>query len=748
MDTRPVLVVGTHSVHVRRFVNGLCEAGRDVVLATDRAEPMSAHARLREQAVLSLRIAAWRTPQRLRDLIARWQPSVVHVHQADATAWHAVRAARPTGVPVVLTLWGSDVLTLPHRGLWQRALVRHGLRGAAAWTADAQVLLRAAQALVPDDPAAWREWIPLGIDEPLALGPVQRDKRILSCRLHKPLYRIDAIVRAFAAAAPSLPGWVLEVAGSGEQTQALRELAATLSVSDRVEFTGHLSSADLARAYRRSALFVSVPETDGTSVSLLEAMAAGCLPVLADLPANREWVREGDNGLIVAQGQSLEVALADALKRAADWSASGAWDTKGRPANEALIAKSATLRANVQQFLALHERITAPRRPVVHVTTVHPRDDIRIFRKECVSLAQAGYGVVQVVGDGRGDAQVQGVRIVDIGERPAGRMARMQRQPARALATVRRLRPALVHLHDPELLPVGVALARQGIPVVYDAHEDVPRQILTKQWIPALLRPVISRAFEFYENRQVRRLAAVVASTPHIEQRFAAVAPRSLAVPNYPHLNELALGPAPSTEGARADGPVGPHHMPVPPRDRAVCYVGGIFRTRGALQMVRAVAQVPGLKLLLCGGFEDAAIERELRAEPGWANVEYLGVVGRTEVREVMARSQAGLVTLLPLPSYLDALPIKMFEYMSASLPVVASDFALWRDIVERHACGLCVDPEDPAAIAAALRQLLDDPEGAQRMGRAGREAVTAHYHWPVAEQRLLGLYRDLIGPP
>jgi len=202
------------------------------------------------------------------------------------------------------------------------------------------------------------------------------------------------------------------------------------------------------------------------------------------------------------------------------------------------------------------------------------------------------------------------------------------------------------------------------------------------------------------------------------------------------------------TDGASARGPVGTSHRPAPARERAVCYVGGIFRTRGALQMVRAVAKVPGLKLLLCGTFEDAAIEHELRAEPGWANVEYLGVVGRAEVREVMARSQAGLVTLLPLPSYLDALPIKMFEYMSASLPVVASDFALWRDIVERHACGLCVDPADPAAIAAALRQLLDDPEGAQRMGRAGREAVTAHYHWPVAEQRLLGLYRDLIGPP
>jgi len=766
-EARPVLVVGPQSVHVRRFVAGLCDAGRDVVLVTNAPEPLLTHERLRQQVHLSLRVLAWRTPQRLRELIERWRPTVVHVHQADATAWHAVRAARPTGVPVVLTLWGSDVLSLPHRGWWQRAMVRHALRGAAAWTADAQVLLRAAQAIAGADAPPWRAWIPLGIDEPpidpsLQGGAVARERRILSCRLHKPLYRIEAIVRAFAQVAPQLPGWVLEVAAAGEQTPALRALAQTLGVADRVEFTGMLDAPQLAQAYRRSALFVSVPESDGTSVSLLEAMAAGCLPVLADLPANREWVRDGENGLIVEEGAAagagltfrtsavgaqpanssagaleapaagLVDALAHALVRGARWWAEGGWDASGRPLNEALIAERATLRANIQQFLALHARVTSPQRPIVHLTTVHPRDDIRIFRKECVSLAQAGYEVVQIVGDGLGDAQVQGVRILDLGPRPAGRLARMREQPAKALAAVRRCRPALVHLHDPELLPLGAKLAREGLTVVYDAHEDVPRQLLTKQWIPAWARRPLSAAFEVYENHRVRQLAAVVGATPHITQRFAAVARRSVNVSNFPFLDELA--PA-----ALAADP--------PPRENAVCYVGGIFLTRGAFSMVRALPLLPGVRLLLCGRFEDAATEAALRAEPGWAQVDYLGVLGREGVREVMARSRAGLVTLLPLPSYLDSMPIKMFEYMSASLPVIASDFPLWRDVVQRHACGLCVDPSDPAAIAQAIRQVLDDPAAAQAMGRAGREAVHAHYHWPRAEAELLALYRSLLTP-
>ncbi|HJV60130.1 MAG TPA: glycosyltransferase family 4 protein [Albitalea sp.] len=364
---------------------------------------------------------------------------------------------------------------------------------------------------------------------------------------------------------------------------------------------------------------------------------------------------------------------------------------------------------------------------IAHVTTVHPRHDIRIFRKECVSLARAGYEVHLVVGDGLGDEARDGVRIVDIGRAPAGRLARMREQPLRAWHALQRIDPVSVHFHDPELLRIGVRLARSGRIAIYDAHEDVPRQILTKQWIPAPLRRPLAWAFEHYEDALVRRLSAVVAATPHIAERFARQRVRAVSVCNFPLTEELS---------APAEGGV---------RENAVCYIGSITRTRGIRELMAALALLPQVRLVLCGSFEDAALEAELRAHAAWPQVDYRGLVGRDGVRDAMAQVRVGMVTLLPMPSYMDALPIKMFEYMSAGLPVIASNFPLWREIVEGGQCGLCVDPTDARATANAIRELLASPQAAERMGAGGREAVQRQFNWPHEERELLDFYRALL---
>lgn len=367
---------------------------------------------------------------------------------------------------------------------------------------------------------------------------------------------------------------------------------------------------------------------------------------------------------------------------------------------------------------------------IAHLTSVHSRDDTRILLKQCRSLAANGHDVYLVVADGLGAARQEGVRIVDAGK-PRSRMNRMLGATRRVFRNAVQIDADIYHFHDPELLPVGLALKLRGNQVIYDAHEDVPRDILSKTYLHSSLRRPLAGVAGLVERFIGSRLDHVVAATPAIRDRFKRMGISSTAINNFPILGELDSTPSWSD------------------RSREVCYVGGIFASRGAREMVAAMAlSRSGARLSLAGNF----VEREVRAEvatmPGWTKVDELGHLGRLEVKAVLGRSMAGLVTLHPTLAYLDSLPVKMFEYMSAGLPVIASNFPLWREIVEGNECGLCVDPLDPAAIAAAIDRLIDDPDLACRMGANGRRAVLETYNWGAEEGKLLALYDEVASRP
>jgi glycosyltransferase involved in cell wall biosynthesis len=131
---------------------------------------------------------------------------------------------------------------------------------------------------------------------------------------------------------------------------------------------------------------------------------------------------------------------------------------------------------------------------------------------------------------------------------------------------------------------------------------------------------------------------------------------------------------------------------------------------------------------------------------PGWQHVEALGFVDRKVVMATAARSMGGLVLLHPTINYIDALPIKMFEYMSAKIPVIASNFPLWKEIVEGAECGICVDPLNPEEIAEAIQFIVEHSAEAEQMGKNGRKAVEERYNWCMEEKKLLLLYEEIIG--
>ena len=123
-----------------------------------------------------------------------------------------------------------------------------------------------------------------------------------------------------------------------------------------------------------------------------------------------------------------------------------------------------------------------------------------------------------------------------------------------------------------------------------------------------------------------------------------------------------------------------------------------------------------------------------------------LGFVDRNTTAEIMARSKAGIVTFLPVPNHVDAQPNKMFEYMSAGIPVIGSNFPLWKEIIEGNHCGICVNPKNAKEIADAINYIMEHDREAAQMGENGKQAVKNKYNWKVEEKKLVELYNDLWG--
>jgi glycosyltransferase involved in cell wall biosynthesis len=361
------------------------------------------------------------------------------------------------------------------------------------------------------------------------------------------------------------------------------------------------------------------------------------------------------------------------------------------------------------------------------LSSVHSPFDVRIFHKEAKSLAEAGYQVT-IVAPYSGSVRSNDIEVKALPP-PHSRGERMVRTAWKIYRAARQTGASVYHFHDPELIPVGTLLKLQGGRIVYDVHEDVPQDILDKAWIPLGMRKLASKAAGLLEAFGALVFDEIVAATPGIAQRFPKE--KTSLVQNFPRLEALAeLGALPYSE-----------------RQSICVYVGGITSQRCVREMIHAISLLPqslGARLRLAGAFGPPELEREVKRMAGWDRVEFLGWLSRESVGPLLHSSRVGIVLFKPLPGYTEAQPNKLFEYMAAGLPVIASDFPLWREIVGGAGCGLLVDPENPQAIAQAIRWLLEHPQEAEEMGQRGAEAVRATYNWDKEEEKLLDLYRRL----
>ena len=368
---------------------------------------------------------------------------------------------------------------------------------------------------------------------------------------------------------------------------------------------------------------------------------------------------------------------------------------------------------------------------VCHMTSAHKPTDVRIFEKECVSLAKKEEYEVYLVAKGK-SYDSKNVHIVGIGTNNRGRISRMLFTAKDIYKKALEINADIYHFHDPELLPYGLKLKKKGKKVIFDSHENYSEQIKEKYYIPKFLRGFISKIFKSYESKVSKKIDGVIFPCPMFGKHpFEGRSKRYVYINNTPILEELYN----KYEESEKD-----YSTPV------VCYAGGLNYNRGITHLINACYK-SGAKLILGGNFVPASYGEELKKTEEYKCVDFRGYLNRDDILNMYKDSTIGANVLLNVGQYavLSNLSTKIYEFMSMGLPVISNDYPYAREVIEKYNFGIVVNSDITDEIANAIKYLSENPKEAEEMGRNGRNAIKEHFNWSIDEKVLYDLYDDIL---
>lgn len=366
---------------------------------------------------------------------------------------------------------------------------------------------------------------------------------------------------------------------------------------------------------------------------------------------------------------------------------------------------------------------------IIHFTTVHRRADTRIRYKEATTLAELYPSRVALyVQDGLGnEVDDSGLLIVDTGRRPTSRIWRMFLGTLRMYKAVLKANPTISHFHDPELIPAGLLLHWAGIKVIYDIHEDVPKQILTKTYIkPAWLRVWLAKIIEVIEAYSVKRFAMAVPAVPSIANRFPEE--KTCVIRNVPKLELLTV-----------------YKNIQKPTDRfVISYAGSLNQARGIEDLVSAMDLLPdGFELQLLGPWHQSTLQKRCEQHAGWRYCKYLGQVPHSEVGKYIQQAHLGVQLVHDVANYRGGLATKVFEYLALGIPTLMSDTAERRETY--GSLTLYAKPADPEAIAAKILDIRDNYHAFVKIVDDQHAHILKNYSWDAEACKLKLLYDELL---
>lgn len=365
---------------------------------------------------------------------------------------------------------------------------------------------------------------------------------------------------------------------------------------------------------------------------------------------------------------------------------------------------------------------------VCHVTSAHDSDDFRIFTNECCALAKAGYDTYIVA---QGESRIDnGVNIIGVGDKPTSRKERMTRFARKIVDVSLALDCDIYHLHDPELMQFIPKYSRKGKKVIFDSHEDYKYLMLAKAWIPKGLRGVASFLYSIFEWYVCKKLDGYIACYHWTKDRVQKWCSNTQLVFNFPEWKEPC-----SKENLNPD--------------RAMfCYAGGINPQWLHENAIKAIANVSESRYLIAGNLSGEYGDT-LRQMEEWKYVDYIGRIKYQELPEVMySQSVAGMALLDYIPQcrgHIGNLSnTKLFEYMVNGLPVICTDFDLWKEIIDKYKCGICVNPHNIEEITEAIKWISEHKLEAIEMGLRGNQAIKEEYNWNTNSKGLFDVYKNI----
>lgn len=336
-NKKHILIVGSPSVHTSNFIHLMKRVDIDIsFLAEETIDDDS----FRYQEIVDVRSkkGILLGKKRIKKIVREINPDSIHIQQINRLGYFVAQAAVKLSIPFVATAWGSDVLLIPQKSRVHYNLTKFVLENAKHVTADSQNMIDVMKTIAPK-----QRYSNINFGVEFKTVEVEKSNTIYSNRLHEPLYQIDKIIHSFYEASHKNPDWELRIGGKGSLTENYQSLVEELGISDKVKFVGWLSPEENWKNYHQAKIYCSIPKSDGTAISLLEAMYAKCYPVVWNLPVAEEWIQEG-NGLIVREGEL------DFIERAIN-----SFHKADLEENKAIVVSRADKNNVARQFLELHQ---------------------------------------------------------------------------------------------------------------------------------------------------------------------------------------------------------------------------------------------------------------------------------------------------------------------------------------------------------------------------------------------------------